>query len=84
MVFGLDELTPEIYNYTLCVSNTLGHTVSDEVLVVVAGQASDGTIIIIVASAGSLIVIVVLVGVICRGRRGVSGPLPVSPSSYDW
>ena len=77
-VIDLDELTPGIYNYTLCVSNTLMETAYDEVIVVVTGQSPSGNLTVIAISIGFSVVIVIIIGVICRGRnRG----LPTSPSS---
>jgi hypothetical protein len=65
IVIDLDELTPGIYNYTLGVSNTIGATVYDEVLVTVTGwnwgNLPDPIIFIITGLGGTVIVLVIIV-----------------------
>lgn len=82
IVVDLDALSPGIFNYTLLVSNTIGQTVHDTVVVAVAGQIIDGNLTIIIIGSGSLIVILVVVGAICRSKRGAA--LPSHPTGYDW
>ncbi|MHA2057541.1 MAG: hypothetical protein ACW979_07955, partial [Candidatus Thorarchaeota archaeon] len=83
LTYTLVNIIASSYNITIAVWDTSGNYASDTVFVSIdeGSIPAIGDYMVITISIGSIAVLVIVVGLVCRNKRGSQ---PVSPVGYDW